>query len=254
MWNNGFRCGTENPRGSSSIHNVVDILVKMKTKKNMIIVLLIISTLTAGLIPVYAAPNQLTVIQSEEARSITKVKPAPLNTLTARRQLEVVDLSNLDESKIDERISEAQNAEPIKEDVGSPLWYLHAYGYTINSEPVTDAAQTRFRVKLQMIAEKVKATPFGVLYKIHWGRVTHNGEQYTVTGYALLDSNGIFYMSLEGETTFKAIGQIHGAWFGVRVSMKGCIVEDGITYSHQMRGWAIPLTQRLIARLRNHIQ
>ena len=138
--------------------------------------------------------------------------------------------------------------------VETPLWYLQAYGYTITTDPVTDAAETRFRIKLQMIAEKVKATHFGVLYKIHWGRVTHDGEQFTVDGWALLDSDGIFYMKLDGDVAFKAIGQIHGAWFGVRVSMKGYFVDDGITYSHQMRGWAIPLSLRLMVRLRNHLQ
>ena len=84
--------------------------------------------------------------------------------------------------------------------------------------------------------------------------MTHDGEKYIVEGYALLDSEGIFYLSLEGETAFKAIGQIHGSWFGVWVSMKGYLVDDDVTYSHQMRGWAIPLGQNLIRRLRNHLK
>jgi hypothetical protein len=165
-----------------------------------------------------------------------------------------VDLSDLDESAVDERINEAEKAEPVEEVTVSVLWYLNAYGYTTIDSPVTDAAQSRFRIRLQLVAEKIKMTKFGALYKVHWGRVTHNGEQYEVEGYALLDSDGVFYMKLNGEVAFKSIGRIHPSWFGVRVSMKGYLVEDDITYSHHMRGWAIPLTMNLITRLRNHLK
>jgi hypothetical protein len=119
---------------------------------------------------------------------------------------------------------------------------------------VTDAVQTRSRIRLQLVADKYKNTEFGVLYKIHWGRVTHKGEQNEVDGYALLDSEGVFYMKLDGEVAFKSIGRIYPSWFGIRVSMKGYVVDDEITYSHRMRGWAIPLTVNLITRLRNHLQ
>jgi len=234
------------------------ILVKMKTKNKMMIALLVISTNTAGLIPVNAVTNQLSARRLNTAQVkpaiVTEVKPVPSNSLSISRPIQAVDLSTLDESIIDEPISEAEKAAPIEEDRGVPLWYLNAYGYTTITSPTVDAAQTSFRIRLQMLAEKVKVTEFGVLYKVHWGRVTHNGEQFTVEGYALLDSDDVFYMKLDGETAFKAIGRIHGAWFGVRVSMKGYLVDDEVTYSHQMRGWAIPLTNNLMPRLRNHLQ
>jgi hypothetical protein len=228
----------------------------MKTKNKMMVALLVISAITAGLMPVNAATNQLsaTRLNVDKPARVSDVKPIPSNSLFFARPVETVDLSTLDESTIDERISEAEQAAPVEEDTAAPLWYLNAYGYTTITSPTVDAAQNRFRIRLQMVAEKVKVTEFGVLYEVHWGRVTHNGEQFTVSGYALLDSDGIFYMKLEGETAFKAIGQIHGAWFGVRVSMKGYLVDDEITYSHQMRGWAIPLTNNLILRLRKHLQ
>ena len=205
--------------------------------------------------PVNAATNQLsaTRLNVDKPARVSDVKPIPSNSLFFSRPVETVDLSTLDESTIDEKISEAEQAAPVEEDTAAPLWYLNAYGYTTITSPTVDAAQNRFRIRLQMVAEKVKVTEFGVLYEVHWGRVTHNGEQFTVSGYALLDSDGIFYMKLEGETAFKAIGQIHGAWFGVRVSMKGYLVDDEVTYSHQMRGWAIPLTNNLITRLRKHL-
>lgn len=218
----------------------------------MMMTLLVISVITAGLIPVYAATS---VTDARQARPLAvSDSPVPYKNLKEAIQVQAADLSTLDESTIDEQISKAREAETVEEDTGSPIWYLNANGYTTITEPVTDAAQTRFRVKLQMIAEKVKVTEFGVLYRVHWGRVTHHGDQYTVDGYALLDGNGVFYLALEGETSFKAVGRINGAWFGVRVSMKGYIVDDGVTYSHMMRGWAIPLTQNLILRLRNHLQ
>ena len=227
------------------------ILVKMKTKIKMMTSLLIISALLATFMPVFAAPNQLAVRDTDKPVQAVEAKPVPANTLTTVQA--PIDLSELDDSKIDERIEQAQKAESIEENIESPLWYLHAYGYTTIIEPVTNAAETRLRIKLQMIAEKVKVTQFGALYKVHWGRVTHDGEQYTVDGWALLDSDGVFYMKLDGDVSFKAIGQIHGAWFGVRVSMKGYFVADGLTYSHVMRGWAIPLSQSLMYRLRNYL-
>jgi hypothetical protein len=228
----------------------------MKTKNKIMVALMVISAITAGLLPVNAATNQLsaTRLNVDKLARVSDVKPTPSNSLFFSRPVETVDLSTLDESTIDERISEAEQAAPVEEGTTAPLWYLNAYGYTTITNPTVDATQNRFRIRLQMVAEKVKVTEFGVLYEVHWGRVTHNGEQFTVSGYALLDGDGIFYMKLDGETAFKAIGQIHGAWFGVRVSMKGYLVDDEVTYSHQMRGWAIPLTNNLITRLRKHLQ
>jgi hypothetical protein len=223
----------------------------MKTKNKMMIVLLIISALTSGLIPAYAAQNQ---ISAKRIPNTAVLRPAPSNTIREVKPAITVDLSDLDESAVDERINVAVKAEPVEEVTVSVLWYLNAHGYTTIDSSVTDAAQSRFRIRLQLVAEKIKMTKFGALYKVHWGRVTHNGEQYEVEGYALLDSDGVFYMKLNGEVAFKSIGRIHPSWFGVRVSMKGYLVEDDITYSHHMRGWAIPLTMNLITRLRNHLK
>lgn len=231
----------------------------MQRKKKMMVVLLIIAALTAGIIPTYAVPTQLTDKRALKAVELkpapaTELKPALTNTIREARPANIVDLADFDESTIDTRISEAEKAESIEEVTGSVLWYLNANGYTTVESPVTDASQSRFRIRLQLVTEKIKVTEFGVLYEVHWGRVTHNGEQFEVTGYALLDGDGVFYMKLDGEVAFKSIGHISPAWFGVRVSMKGYLVDDEFTYSHQMRGWAIPLTQNLFTRLRNHLQ
>lgn len=220
----------------------------MQAKKKTLMALLIISVLAAGLIPAYADPNQLT------AKQVTNEDKLRVRAVKNVKPVTTVDQLEFDEKAVDDRIIEAENAEPIEEVKGSVLWYLNTYGYTTSNSPVTDAAQSRLRIRLQLIAEKIKMTKFGALYMIHWGRVTHNGEQYEVNGYALLDSDGVFYMKLDGDVAFKAIGRIHKAWFGVRVSMKGYLKEDDITYNHYMRGWAIPLNFNLINRLRNHLQ
>jgi hypothetical protein len=231
------------------------VSVKMKTKNKMMITLLLITAITTGLFPVYAAPNTL----SSNNMKAKKTRPvaSELSAKPIRAQPNLVnvdDLSTLDAESIDKQITDAVEAEPTDEDTGAPLWYLYSYGYSTIDGPTVDAAETRFRVKLQLVATKVKNTELGALYKVHWGRVTHDGDQHTVSGYALLDSDGVFYMKLDGEIGFGAIGRIYPAQFGVRVGMKGFIVDDDITYSHVMRGRAIPLTPSLFPRLRNHLQ
>ena len=226
----------------------------MMTKYKMIGLLLIITALTAGLVPVFATTNQLTANEKSLIRGVDIPQPQPAKSLTAISPYIASDLSDLDESTIDDIIDKVLNAEEIPEEDAkrtSPLWYLNAYGVTIVEDPVTDTAQTRNRVRLQLLAEKIRYTEYGALYKIHWARVNYNSENYEVEGYALLDGDGIFFMRLWGDIDFKSIGRIHPFWYGIRVSMKGYIVEDEITYSHKMRGWAIPLNPRHLARLRN---
>jgi hypothetical protein len=220
----------------------------MQAKKKMMMALLIISVLTAGIVPAFADPNQLS------AKKITNTARPRVSAVKNVKPTISADLPEFDEKIVDDRISEAELAEPIEEVKRSVLWYLNTYGYTTSVSPVTDVAQSRLRIRLQLIAEKIKITRFGALYEIHWGRVTHNGEEYEVSGYALLDSDGVFYMKLDGDVAFKSIGRIHQAWFGVRVKMKGYLIEDESTYNHYMRGWAIPLNFNLINRLRNHLQ
>ena len=74
----------------------------MKTKNKIMITLLIISSITAGLIPVYAATNQLT---ASNKIKVTRVKPTLavkdrllVNSFSAVRNAEAVDLSSMDES------------------------------------------------------------------------------------------------------------------------------------------------------------
>ena len=125
--------------------------------------LLIISAITASLIPVYAVPTALSEEKTVDVKPIriSENKRVSTNAFTNVRRLEAVDLSTLDESSIDERINEARNADSIDDESAAPLWYLNSYGYTTITSPVTDAAEIRIRIRLQMIAEKVKVTELG---------------------------------------------------------------------------------------------
>jgi hypothetical protein len=74
-----------------------------------------------------------------------------------------------------------------------------------------------------------------------------------VKGYAILDSDGVFYLKLEGDgMVFKSIGKMAPAGIGVRVVMKGYMTHDGSDYSFQMHGRAIPLRGNLIRNRLNH--
>jgi hypothetical protein len=255
-WNNGFIFGIGGPSGSSNKSLSIIPVVRMKTKNKIMLALLIISAITTSLVPVYAETNQLAAklairdrlqLATDKTRII---KP----TLQASSFTEINELPDIDQAEIGKRIEEAEQATETEDITRSVLWYLNANGYTNTERPVSSAADSTIRIRLQLIAEKVKMTEFGALYKVYWGRVNHNGEQYFVEGYALLDSNGIFYMKLNGDVAFCCIGRVYRSWFGVRVSMKGYLVKEGTTYSHRMRGWAIPLTQNLLVRLRNHLK
>ena len=97
-----------------------------------------------------------------------------------------------------------------------------------------------------------KTTEYGKLYKVLWGRINHEGDKVEIEGYAVLDTDGIFYMKLEGEDmSFKSIGRISPAGIGVKVAMKGYMVHEDTDYSFEMQGRAIPLRGGLI---RNRIQ
>ncbi len=165
-----------------------------------------------------------------------------------------VNITDLNEADIDDKFAEVEAADAVEDVEGSVVWYLNARGMSTELDPVTDAANPAEPVGLQLIAEKVKATDYGVLYKVLWGRVNHGGEKVDITGYAILDGD-VFYMKLEGDgMSFKAIGKIAPAGIGVRVAMKGYMSHDDVDYSFRMHGRAIPLRGNLIKnRIRNHL-
>ena len=235
------------------------VSVKMKaTKKTMIATLMIVMVLATGITPIIAqsdnALDSNSLAGRDTASSAGKGRPMWIQqvqqykeNLRQRIQTgttpEEIDLNDLDEATIVTRLAEVEAADEIEgeETIVGGLWILNARGVTVAISPVTDAAETNTRIGLQLVAEKIKATEYGVLYEVHWGRILHDGENVEIEGLAVLDSDGVFYMALEGEDlSFKAIGRIAPAKMGVRVVMKGYMTHDGVEYSHTMRGRAIP--------------
>ena len=236
------------------------------TKKMMIAALLTLAVLSVGITPIFAAPNTAmsrgdVSVQKRSQNVFTSVKA---QGLSIREQIQQrlqamntpLNITELDEADVDDKFAEVEAAEAIVDGTGSVVWYLNARGMSTPLDPVTEEANPAEPVGLQLIAEKVKVTEFGVLYKVLWGRVHHNGEKVEIEGYAILDSDGVFYMKLEGEDLgFKAIGRIGPAGIGVRVAMKGWMNHDDVSYSFRMHGRAIPLRGNIIkARIRNHQQ
>ena len=235
------------------------------TKKMMVAALLTLAVLSVGITPIFAAPEQMsrgvTSAQQGRQNSFTAVNSQGLSVREQIRQrlqamYAQVNITELDEADIDRKFAEVEEAEPTEDTEGSVVWYLNARGMSMPLDPVTDAANPAEPLGLQLIAEKVKVTDFGVLYKVLWGRVHHSGEKVEIEGYAILDSDGVFYMKLNGEDlSFKSIGKIAPAGIGVRVAMKGYMTHDGSDYSFKMHGRAIPLRGNIIkARIRNHLK
>ena len=233
-------------RGVPQVYLVTLLVsVKMKTtKKTMIATLMIVMVLATGIIPIFAqsdnAPDKNSLTGRDTASNKGRGKPM---MFPVGNTPEEIDLDDLDEATIANRLAEVEAADEIESEktIVGGLWILNARGVTVAISPVTDAAQVNDSIGLQLVAEKIKATEFGVLYEVHWGRILHDEEKVEIEGLAVLDSDGVFYMALEGEELrFKAIGKIAPARMGVRVAMKGYMTHDGVEYSHTMRGRAIP--------------
>ena len=227
------------------------VSVKMKTtKKTMVATLMIVMVLAVGIVPIFAQSDSVPDISPEAGPQGKGNRQGQLQrfiqNIRERIQIanpEEIDISGLNEADVDPRIADALGADAVEDEenaVGG-LWILNAHGSTVTITPVTDAELTEDRIGLQLVAEKIKNTEFGALYEVHWGRVLHDDEKVEIDGYALLDSDGVFYMTLEGEDLeYKAIGKIAPAVRGVRVAMKGFMTHDDVEYSHTMRGRAVP--------------
>jgi hypothetical protein len=235
------------------------------TKKMMVSALLIMAVLSVGLTPIFAAPDMsrgVVSVQKAQRGNMVQQMSVKGNAIRTRVQAELqatnvpLNITDLDEATIDDVIAEVEAADALDdEEEATVVWYLNARGQATALSPVTDAASVYDPLGVQLIAEKVKTTEFGKLYKVLWGRINHDGEKVEIEGYAVLDTDGVFYMKLEGENiSFKSIGRISPAGVGVKVAMKGYMTHDDVDYSFRMHGRAIPLRGGLIKnRLRNHL-
>lgn len=251
--------GTGTPRGSSSIIQRYACMVKMKTtKKMMVSALLILAVLSVGITPIFAAQD--TASRGEANAQLGARKGNVLTRMSAqgetiraqiKQRLEAlntpIDISDLNEVMIDDIFAQIEEADSLEDDAETVVWYLNTRGTATPQASVTDAEDPSEPLGVQLIAEKIKTTEYGKLYKVLWGRVNHDGVKVEVEGYAVLDSDGVFYMKLQGEDLgFKSIGRISAAGIGVRVAMKGYMTHMDTDYSFQMHGRAVPLRGGLI--------
>ena len=236
------------------------LLVSVKMiapKKTMIATLMIVMVIATGIPPIFAQSDNTPDSNSLVGRNAASNERRGKSMMVQRMQQykenlrqrfqagtlpEEISLDELDEATIATKLAEVEAADEIEgeETIVGGLWILNARGETVTISPVTDEAEVNDRIGLQLVAEKIKATEYGVLYEVHWGKILHDGENVEIEGLAVLDSDGVFYMALEGEDlSFKAIGRIAPAKMGVRVAMKGYMTHDGVEYSHTMKGRAV---------------
>jgi len=215
----------------------------------MVMALIVASFLTA--MPVMAAAEDDTAPQPEafvnRAQRVQRNKQSLKAKIQNRLQLaepEIIDLDDLNEDEIDDRISAAENAPAVEDgDTANPLWIARVYG---SSWPLGDAdiveSNLATPVGTVFAATKVKTTEYGTVYDIVWGIVGHNGERVGIKGVAVLGSDGVFVMNLQGDDlSLWAIGRIGRARYGVRLAMKGYMSHDGEMYGFHMKGSAHPI-------------
>lgn len=223
--------------------------MKTRTKTLLVMALIAASVLTA--IPAMAAAEDDTPPQPEafvnRAQRVQRIQQPLKAKIQNKLQLaepESIDLDDLSEDEIDDRISAAENAPAVDDgDTANPLWIARVYG---SSWPLGDAdveeSSLATPIGTMFAATKVKTTEYGTVYDIVWGIVGHNGERVGVKGVAVLSSDGVFVMKLQGDDlSLWAIGRRGRARYGVRLAMKGYMSHDGERYGFHMKGSAHPI-------------
>jgi hypothetical protein len=222
----------------------------MKTRNKTLLVMALIAASFLAAMPVMAAAEDNTTPKPEvfinRAQRVQRIQQSLKAKMQNRLQLaepEPIVIDDLSEDEIDDRISAAKNAPAVDDDTASPLWIARAHG---SSWPLGDAdveeSNLATPIGTAFAATKVKTTEYGTVYDIVWGIVGHNGERVGVKGVAVLGSDGVFVMKLQGDDlSLGAIGRIGRARLGVRLAMKGYMSHDGETYGFHMKGNAHPI-------------
>lgn len=179
--------------------------LKMKTRTKILLVMALIAASFLTAMPATAAAEDDTTPQPEafvnRAQRVQRIQQSLKAKIQNRLQLaepEPMDLDDLSEDEIDDRISAAEDAPAVEDgDTATPLWIARAHG---SSWPLGDAdveeSNLATPIGTVFAATKVKTTEYGTVYDIVWGIVGHNGERVGVKGVAVLGSDGVFVMNL----------------------------------------------------------
>lgn len=228
---------------------------KMKTKSKTLLVmaLIVASALAVTMTPIMAAAEETPNVPTPEAfvnraQSMEQNKQSLRARIQSRLQAakpEALDIDDLSDDEIEDRLYAAVNApETDDEDSGAnPLWIARAVGsaWPLGDADV-DASSVATPVGTMFAATKIKTTEHGTVYDIVWGIVGHDGERVGVKGVAVLCSDGVFVIKMEGDDlALYGIGRIGKAWYGVKLAMKGYMKHDGEMYGFRMRGGAHPV-------------
>lgn len=207
------------------------------TRKTLLVLAMIVATLLT-VAPIHAGTDT----QSTQAE-IRQREPS-----LALQAPEPVELDDLDEAVVAEKIRQATEAEAVTKTRVRPIWVVHTVGWSwpLVDEPTVDAAPNVHYVGTTFAARKIKQTQYGAVYEVLRGSVYHAGRHVQVGGIALLDNDGVFYLSLEGDSLdLKAIGRVRPTWYGYQLGMKGLMDHSGRMFSFKMFGWAVPLHPRV---------
>jgi len=222
----------------------------MRTTKTLLIAAMVMAAaLAVGLTPVGAQP-EADASQPEpfliRAQQLERLKETLMNRLQTRQSIGAagppaeLDIDDLDDAEAEAMIGSVEDAEATDEARG-PIWLVHVRGFSWATADTEDT-EARNPIGMNLAVRKVKTTEKGVLYEVIRGVVGHDGERVKVEGKAVLLGNGVFAMKLHGEELeLKAVGRIAPARIGVRVAMKGKLVDDGEDYRFKMTGRAIPI-------------
>jgi len=219
------------------------------TKTLLIAAMVMAAALAVGLTPIYAQP-EADASQSEpffnRVQQLERLKEAIRNRLQTQQSIgeaeppAELDVDDLDEAEAESMIGSVEDAAATDEAPG-PIWLVHVRGF---SWAAADTADTEERnpMGMNLAVRKVKTTEIGVLYEVVRGVVGHDGERVKVEGKVVLLGDGVFAMKLHGEDLeLKAVGRIAPARVGIRVAMKGKLVDDGEDYRFKAAGRAIPI-------------
>ncbi len=157
------------------------------TKKMMVAALLVLAVLSVGITPIFAAPDTAMsrgVKSSQKGaqnKNMFTTMSAQGQTIREKVQQRLqamnkpIDISDLDEAAIDGKFADVEAADAIEDIEGSVIWYLNARGMSIPQNPVTEEENPEEPLGVQLLAEKVKVTEFGILYKVTLGQGKPHG-------------------------------------------------------------------------------